>query len=91
MAFLEHTIRIATYILAVIAIIFLILKIIGKSPSDITLLTILIGILIGHSFYIHQTIGEFREFKKSVKNSFTRVKEDISSINNKLDILISKK
>ena len=71
-------------IILVIVIYFLILKLLGKSP---TMLQIISPLIIGLVFYVAKLgndvsgiKGEFREFKGNVKESFVRVREDMGEM-----------
>lgn len=76
------------FILSTIFIAQLILKITGHSPSAIEMLNVGQGIIISYLFGASLSFGMFREeakkFRRNVKESFKRIKQDIETIRSKV-------
>ena len=77
---IESILTILVIIVFIVIIFILLLKIFGKSPSDVGLLTaIVVGLIlytIRAEYSKGRFQGEFREFKRNVVESFVKIKED---------------
>lgn len=71
-------------IFAAILIIQIILKLIGKSSTNVQILYVGQGVIISYllimSFKLGQFVGEVREFMKIAKNSFRKLNEKIDKL-----------
>ena len=82
-------INLILYIFLIIAIYQIFLKIIGHSPIFETVIMSILGILIinsfRHEFLLGKSIGENKEFKKNIEQSFNHIKEDIKIIKKEIE------
>ena len=62
----------------------LVLKIIGRSPLDVTILYSFVVALMIHGFYTSKKLGQFEEFSRNTKDSFKLVREDMKEIKERL-------
>jgi len=69
------------YILLILIIYQLLLKVMGRSPIFETIVVSLLLVLIvnnfRYEFLLGKFLGEYKEFKKNVVNSFDNMKKDI--------------
>lgn len=64
-------------VLGVIIAYMLILKILGKSPTDFVILYSFIGILVINGFRTENRLGKLEEFANVTKHSFKTIREDV--------------
>jgi len=84
---LRDILNILFWILLIIVIILILWRIFGNSPSD---LSIIITALFALLLKMWTISDELNSFKHEVKFSFYKVKKDMSSIKNKIDITENK-
>ena len=82
-------INLILYIFLIIVIYQIFLKIIGRSPIFETVIMGILGILIinsfRHEFLLGKFVGENKEFKKNIEQSFNHIKEDIKIIRKEIE------
>lgn len=86
MKMLNWILNIIAWIALIIGIVFLLWKIFGNSPTD---LQVIIPFIIFGIAKIWEINNNQKEFEFEVKLSFSKVKEDMKRIENKIDNLSS--
>ena len=76
------------WVALIVGIIMVLWRIFGDSPTDLAIITPFIVMLVSKVWDMN---NNFRDFRHHVKSSFSKVRGDISRIENKIDILINKK
>lgn len=86
--YIEITLTSITVIFALLVIFLLLWKLLGSSPTieEITLglTTILASWLINLSYKFGKSEGQQNQFEKNVKESFARIRDDLTEIKQKL-------
>ncbi len=83
----DRVLIIVIMVLALIAMVSLLLKLTGHSPTDITILYSLVTMLIVSAFKLHYDQGQFHEFSRNAKISFEHSREDSRQIKTDLQEL----
>ncbi len=93
--YFELFMKIILFILVLIGLYMIILKLIGRSPTldeiNFTLITILISSLILFVYKFGRFQGNVEEFIMSSKNSFVKIRDDMTNLNNNLNTLRRKR
>ncbi len=77
----KQILNIIFWIALIVGIVMVLWRIFGNSPTDLTVITPFIIMLISK---IWSMDNESREFRYQIKSSFNKVRQDMSRIENKL-------
>lgn len=77
-------------IFAAILIIQIIISLSGKSPTEIQIVYISLGVIVSYLFVMSYTlgvfVGEVKEFMKVTKNTFKKIGENLNRLEEKIDL-----
>lgn len=72
--------QVIVWVVGIVVIYMIILKILGHSPSYNVIIVALMVLIAGKVYHHGFELGALREFRKTVVDSFQRVKEDIGDL-----------